>query len=214
MLALSIVHSNGLFARMISHLRAFVSGSFLLFMKILCWNVQGAKKPHFPQEVGYIKRTVNPDILILLETMVNDCTADRIVKSLGYQFYDTIPTFNQTGGIWVLWNTVNVDVTVMAKEDRVLPCVVYEKSTAKQVLLSAVYAPANPQDKDAFWAYLKKVSDTIDLPWCLIGDFNEMLLSSEKIGGTPLTVSKTKRLSDFLAYSRGIDANVQGRIFT
>ena len=41
-----------------------------------------------------------------------------------------------------------------------------------------------------------------------------MLLSSEKIGGTPLTVSKTKRLSNFLAYSKGIDANVQGRIFT
>jgi len=47
-----------------------------------------------------------------------------------------------------------------------------------------------------------------------MGDFNEMLISSDKVGGSPLTVSKTQRLSDFLAYIKGIDANVQGRIFT
>jgi len=32
-----------------------------------------------------------------------------------------------------------------------------------------------------------------------MGDFNEMLISSDKIGGCPLTVSKTQRFSDFLA---------------
>jgi len=47
-----------------------------------------------------------------------------------------------------------------------------------------------------------------------MGDFNEMLSSSEKIGGAQLTVSKTQRLSDFLAYSKRIDANVHERIFT
>jgi len=82
------------------------------------------------------------------------------------------------------------------------------------VSFSAVYTPAQTQDKNAFCDYLKHLHDVIDLPWCLMGDFNEMLLSSNKIGGSPLKVSKTQRLSDFLAYSKGVDANVHGLIFT
>ena len=47
-----------------------------------------------------------------------------------------------------------------------------------------------------------------------MGDFNEMLCFSDKMGGVPLTVSRTRRLNDFLAHTRSIDANVQWRVFT
>ena len=79
--------------------------------------------------------------------------------------------------------------------------------------LSCICA-SSKSEKNDLWDHLKHLNDVIDLPWCLMGDFNEMLISSDKIRGCPLTVSKTQRLSDFLAYSKGIDANVQGRIFT
>jgi len=92
--------------------------------------------------VGFINRTIKPDILVLLETIVNECNAARIIKSLGYQFYDTIPPKNHAGGIWLLWNTENVEVNVIVKETRALHCKVYEKNTSKQCVLSAVYAPA------------------------------------------------------------------------
>ena len=63
------------------------------------------KKSHFQVGVGFINRTIKPDILVLLETMINECNAARIVKSLGYQFCDAIPPKNHVGGIWLLWNT-------------------------------------------------------------------------------------------------------------
>jgi len=47
-----------------------------------------------------------------------------------------------------------------------------------------------------------------------MGDFNEMLHLSDKVGGTPLTPNKVQRLNDFLHYSNSYDANVQGRLFT
>ena len=113
-------------------------------MKILSWNVQGAKKSHFQQEVGFINRTIKPDILILLETMVNECNAAHIVKSLGYQFYETISPHNHAGGIWLLWNTDDVEVNVIAKEARALHCLVYEKSSSKQrVFFCCLYTRSN-----------------------------------------------------------------------
>ena len=71
-------------------------------MKITSWNVQGAKQSHFQQEVGFINRTIKPDILVLLETMVNECNATHIIKTLGYQIYDTIPPKSHARGIWLL----------------------------------------------------------------------------------------------------------------
>jgi len=60
----------------------------------------------------------------------------------------------------------------------------------------------------------KQLSDAINLPWCIMGDFNEMLCSSDKVGDVPLTISRTRRLNDFLAHTRSINANVQGGVFT
>ena len=47
-----------------------------------------------------------------------------------------------------------------------------------------------------------------------MGDFNEMLTGSDKIGGIPLTPTKVQRLSDFLHYSNSFDATMQGPLFT
>ena len=119
--------------------------------------------------------------------MVNCQNTDRIISHLGYTHFSTVPTVNHVGGIWILWNTANVDITVLTKELRFVHCLVLDKITAKQCLVSAVYAPAQESPKNEFWNQLKQLHVTIDQPWCILGDFNEMLHASEKIGGTPLT---------------------------
>ena len=77
-------------------------------MKIICWNVQGAKKLQLHQEVGFINRTIKPDILILLETLVNCQNSNLIIKQVGYQFSSTVPPVNHMGvfgyfGIMLMW---------------------------------------------------------------------------------------------------------------
>jgi len=41
-------------------------------MKIISWNVQGAKKDQVLQEVKLLSQTHKPDMVFLLETMVNE----------------------------------------------------------------------------------------------------------------------------------------------
>ena len=48
------------------------------------------KKSQFLQEVEFINRTIKPKILILIETVINECKIEWIIKTLGYQNYDTI----------------------------------------------------------------------------------------------------------------------------
>ena len=91
-----------------------------------------------------------------------------------------------------MWNPSNIEVNVIAKENRAIHCHVIEKDNYKQFMLSAVYAPAQEKDKDAFWHHLEQLSNSIKLPWCIMRDFNGMLCSSDKIGGVPLFVSRTR----------------------
>jgi len=58
------------------------------YMKIVCWNVQEVKKSQL--EVGFIIRTVRLDILILLETMVNEQNANLIITKLGFSHKESL----------------------------------------------------------------------------------------------------------------------------
>ena len=102
---------------------------------------------------------------------------------------------------------------IIAKEYRAIHCLVLEKSTDKRCIVTANFAPAQNHEKHAFWNYLKSLNDILAFSWCILGDFNEMLHSSEKIGCTSLCASKLQRLDDFLSLCKGHDANVQGWIF-
>jgi len=58
---------------------------WLIHMKIIYWNVQGAKKSELQHELGFINRTIKPNILLLLEPMFNQQNTDLIANKLGYQ---------------------------------------------------------------------------------------------------------------------------------
>ena len=67
-------------------------------MKVICWNVQGTKKAQLSYEVQFINLTIKLDILILLETMVNDPNAEIISRRFGYHHFATIPPLTMWEG--------------------------------------------------------------------------------------------------------------------
>ena len=48
-------------------------------MKILAWNVQGAKKQQLREEVRYLQKFQQSDLVFLLETMASDITVKQIL---------------------------------------------------------------------------------------------------------------------------------------
>ena len=54
------------------------------------------------QEVKFLIRTQKPDMLFLLETMVNDSNIKKILPLLGFEHYDYVSPVNHSGGITIL----------------------------------------------------------------------------------------------------------------
>ena len=79
--------------------------------------------------------------------MVAEQNANLIISSLGFSHNERIPTVNHCDGIWCLWNPVNIDLTVVMKENRALHCYIVDNANNKQCTLTTVYAPAQSKDK-------------------------------------------------------------------
>ena len=183
-------------------------------MKIISWNVQGAKKCQLREEIRYLIKNQQPDLLFLIETMASESTTKNILPQLGFDCYDYTLPVNHSGGIWVLWNTKNIMANVVLKEDRAIHMLVFDVLIQKFSIISGIYAPAQPRHKDVFWSHLHNLNEVFDYPWCLIGDFNELESPTDKVGGTPVTPSRFIRLTNFLNSCRATTLPVQGRSFT
>jgi hypothetical protein len=49
--------------------------------------------------------------------------------------------------------------------------------------LTSFYGEPSSDRKHLSWDYLRSLHTAIDLPWIVMGDFNEILYSTEKEGG-------------------------------
>jgi len=86
-------------------------------LKILAWNVQGAKKHQLREEVKFLQKVQQPDLVFLLETMASEITAKQILPQFGFDYFDYSLPVNHSGGIWVLWNNKNILANVLLKEE-------------------------------------------------------------------------------------------------
>ena len=84
-------------------------------------------------------------------------TATRLLPQLGFDHYDFILPVNHSGGIWVLWNQQNILANVLFKEDRAIHLLVFDIIRQKLSIISGIYAPAQPSQKDVFWSHLREL---------------------------------------------------------
>ena len=174
-------------------------------MKVLCWNIQGGKKPQAVTELLYLKNKYNPDIIFVIETLTNNSNSQRILKALHFHNKLIIDPVNHMGGMWVCWNNSTITVQHYVTHDRLAHLDILYKPHNKMYSILGTYCPAQNVEKDPFWSFLTNYVSGLQFPWLLLGDFNEMLSPQDKMGGSPLKSTQLKRLPLFLSTSRAMD---------
>jgi len=81
-------------------------------------------------------------------------------------------------------------------------------------MVSGVYALAQQREKESFWNHLLELNHVVELPWCLIGDFNELANPSEKKGGQRYPITKFERLNKFMNNIDGVFVQSTGYVYT
>ena len=133
-----------------------------------------------------------PKVCFLMETRLDKEGFDKHCRELPFQNKLIVKKPNTGGGLVLIWKLeVQLDV-VSYTENHILAKVVDEDEF--EWYLTGFYGWLDANQKHKSWALLSHLSTMVDDPWCCTGDFNAILLLSEKQSRHPPSY---KQMEDF-----------------
>ncbi|KAL0652204.1 hypothetical protein Bca4012_094895 [Brassica carinata] len=149
-------------------------------MSVLSWNCQGAGSIETVQRLRRIRRQYFPDFLFLMETKQKESYVRGFQTMLGYDECVTVEPVGRSGGLAVMWKSC-YEVEALSKDYMIIDLKVNLGSLS--FFLTCVYGDPMRGRRRAVWEKLISVGVNRDEAWMLIGDFNELMNNSEKLGG-------------------------------
>ena len=183
-------------------------------MNILIWNCRGAMKPQFRKTVLDLVEWHAPLLMVITETRMSGARAIELIKSLPFDGSVVADTIGFAGGIWMLWRTDLVHVDVLASTEQEIHAIIWVRSQSLTWIISAIYASPRFVERCMLWENLKLIATLHDLPWALMGDFNEVVTEEEKVGGNPICQRRVRAILDCMNECQMMDLGFSGPKFT
>ncbi|KAI7994725.1 hypothetical protein LOK49_LG11G01813 [Camellia lanceoleosa] len=141
-------------------------------LRILFWNCRGVGNNKFKRNLVELIKLHKPEILILMETKAAFSTMSNFFNSLGFTASSTVDPVGRMGGIWIVWDTTQVNVRASTVNLQAIHATVH-KEDYEEWVLAAVYASPNPTLRNQMWHDLTEVAVNMKKPWLVAGDFND-----------------------------------------
>jgi endonuclease/exonuclease/phosphatase family metal-dependent hydrolase len=152
-------------------------------MKILSWNCRGLSTPSAIPNLRNIAQGYQPDILFLSETLSKSNTLERIRVQLHYNYCLSVDVEGRSGGLSVMWRD-NIQCRVLNYSRNFINLIVVEGGKGEWRLTCYYEYPERGRRREA-WDLLRELRDMSVLPWCVVGDFNDLLSQEDKRGLHP-----------------------------
>lgn len=85
---------------------------------------------------------------------------------------------------------------------------------AHKWILSVIYASPHSYNRTTLWKNVRCIFDNYKGPWLLAGDFNEIIHSSEKIGGWIINLNRSQFLLNCINYCNLLDLGFKDSRYT
>nr|XP_023893056.1 uncharacterized protein LOC112005040 [Quercus suber] len=103
---------------------------------------------------------------------------------------------------------------VLTTTEQEIHIVVKVINTPTSWLLSSIYDSPKFKERQVFWDNIYSVFVLHNLPWAIVGDFNDVLNGLEKLGGNPINLHCSMAYSNCKNFCNMIDLGFFGPIFT
>lgn len=115
-----------------------------------------------------------------METKNQDEVVLKSAKSLGFAKHFTVPPQGCNGGLALFWKE-DVEVEVRTSNQNFIVTIVKFQNTSSFVTFT--YGAPQVEERQKVWDDLSEMEALRDSAWLLLGDFNEIVDNSEKVGG-------------------------------
>ncbi|KAK1379690.1 hypothetical protein POM88_026434 [Heracleum sosnowskyi] len=181
-------------------------------MNALAWNCQGLGSPGKIQFLQSVTRSEKPNFVFLSETISSYEKMEKLCHKLGYEGFLAVEPQGRSGGIAMFWKGVdNVNLLSLSRSH-------IDVSVTKMNLdnwrLTGIYGEPDRAQRSKTWELLRNLSRDANLPWCLVGDFNNVKSQEEKKGGPPYPNHLIEGFNECLQDTDLQDLDIIGHQFT
>lgn len=132
--------------------------------------------------------------MAILEPRISGENADRVIQKIGLVEGARVDACGFSGGIWCLWRSNFMPVSVIASSRYCIHLKINPNSPLFWYY-SVVYASSNAANREEVWQELREFNISNPGPWCLASDFNSITSANERIGGA---IFNYRSCSDFV----------------
>ena len=183
-------------------------------MNILLWNCRGALNVDFIRRIFEMAINHRPSIMVVMETRVEGDRARKIIEGLPFDGYITTDCVGYAGGFWMLWKTKDVEVSHLSSTEQEIRASIKVHSSNLTSLISAIYASPRLAERRILWNNLKTIAQLHNLPWLMLGDFNEVLCGEDKFGGNQVNLNRALEFKECLDECNMLDLGFAGPKYT
>lgn len=152
-------------------------------MNLLSWNCQGLGNSRAVRVLRDILRSHQPNFLFLSETLSVGSKIAELSLKLGFSNFFAVDKHGRGGGLAAMWKHTMVCQVVGSSQNHI--DVAVKESNNVSWRLSCYYGFPERERRQEAWDFLRSLATNSQAPWCVIGDFNDILYSYDKKGRHP-----------------------------
>ncbi|XP_074356116.1 uncharacterized protein LOC141695803 [Apium graveolens] len=150
-------------------------------MNCLSWNCRGLGNPRAIRVLSDLVKVRKPDFLFLSETFSNASRIEVLRIKFGFFQCFSVDSVGHSGGLAVFWkHQVNCEISGFSRNH---VDVVFNENNVASWRLSCFYGFPERHRRSNSWHFIRTLAGVSNLPWCIFGDFNDLLHQSDKTGG-------------------------------
>ncbi|GMI74475.1 hypothetical protein HRI_001116800 [Hibiscus trionum] len=151
-------------------------------MKIISWNFRGLGKLRTIRRLRNKLRSTSPQLLFLMETKLSSQRMARVRIHCGFTLGFDVSAQGSRGGLFLAWSP-SLAVSIRSYSINHIDADVRDVNSDLQWRFTSFYGNPVESQRSSSWDLLRSLDTDRTSPWLVAGDFNEVMLASEKKGG-------------------------------
>lgn len=143
-------------------------------MSCFVWNCRGVGNAATVRDLCCLAKEANSHLVFLCETRQKADKVRRLRNRLGLRGFAGLDSVGMSGGLALFWHE-SVHVEIIDINERYIDAYVRMSPEAPLWHVSFVYGEPRVENRHIMWTLLSSTRQASNLPWLVVGDFNEAL---------------------------------------